>query len=122
MLEYSEYLEAKYSIVVHHQVPWSPKTNMIDLGEWMTVQSKVEKYHLRNVKQHDALAWYAKKSWHNMEEQKLTKIWYYFLKVPDLIIQKQSRNDLVEINGGLKGVPEENLEHDRSWDESNKEQ
>ena len=30
--EYSEYLAAKYKIVVHHQVPRSPKTNMIDLG------------------------------------------------------------------------------------------
>ena len=39
---YSEYLEANYSIVFLHQVPWLPKTNMLDLGAWMTMQSKVE--------------------------------------------------------------------------------
>ena len=38
VLEYSVYLEEKYNIVVHHQVPWSPETNMLDLGTWMTVQ------------------------------------------------------------------------------------
>ena len=40
MLEYIEYLGANYNIVVHHQVPRSPKTNTLNLGAWMTVQSK----------------------------------------------------------------------------------
>ena len=42
VLDYSEYLAANYNILVHHQVPRSPETKMIDLGAWMTVQSKVE--------------------------------------------------------------------------------
>ena len=42
MLEYSEYLAAKYNILVHDQSPRSPKTNMLNLGAWMSMQSKVE--------------------------------------------------------------------------------
>ena len=42
VLEYSKYLVEKYNILVCHQVPRSPETNMIDLGVWMTVQSEVE--------------------------------------------------------------------------------
>ena len=41
VLEYSKYLAEIYKIVVHHQVPASPKTNMLDLGAWITVQYKV---------------------------------------------------------------------------------
>ena len=62
MLEYSEYLTENYNIVVHHKVTQSPKTNMIDLGAWMTVQSKVKCFHLRNVKQNHALARSVKKA------------------------------------------------------------
>ena len=42
MLEYSNYLVLKYNIMVNHQVPWSPETNMLDLGSWMIMQSKVK--------------------------------------------------------------------------------
>ena len=59
---------------------------MIDIGAWMTVQSKVEHFHRRNVKQHNALVRSVKKSWCNMEEHKITKIWEHFLKVLDIII------------------------------------
>ena len=41
VLEYSEYLAENYNIIVHHQVPRSPKTNIIDLVALMTMQSKV---------------------------------------------------------------------------------
>ena len=41
MLEYSEYLAENCNIIVHHQVPRSPKTNIIDLVALMTMQSKV---------------------------------------------------------------------------------
>ena len=83
---------------------------MLDLGAWMTVQSKVEIYHRRNVKQHDALARSFKKGWHDVQEHKLTKIWEHFLKVLDLIIQYHGGNDPVESNRGLRGVPEEMID------------
>ena len=95
VLYYSEYLEANYSIVFLHQVLWYPKTNMLDLGAWITMQSKVEKYHCRNIKQHDALARSINDSWRDMEAQKLTNIWNFLLTVLDLIIQYQGVNELV---------------------------
>ena len=113
MLEYSEYLEENYNIVVHPRFPWSHETNMIDPGAWMTMQSKVEIFHLRNVKQHDALARSTNKAWCNVEEQKLTIIWERFLKVLDLIIQVQGGNELVEIKRGLAFFPEENVENEK---------
>ena len=106
MLEYSEYLSDNYNILVHHQVPRSPKTNMLDLSAWMTVQSKVQKYHRRNVKFQDALARSVKKAWQNVEEYKLTRILEWFLKVLDIIIQYQGENNLIESNRVLKGVLE----------------
>ena len=43
VLEYSEYLEENYNIVVQQQFSQSPKTNMFNLGSLMTMQSKVKK-------------------------------------------------------------------------------
>ena len=95
---------------------------MLDLGVWMTVQSKVETFHRRKVKQHDALAWSVKKAWYNMEEQKLTKIWECFLKVLDIKILDQGGKYLVKIHRTLTCVAEENIENDSSGDDSNEEQ
>ena len=57
-----------------------------------------------------------------MEEQKITKTWERFLKVLDIIIQDQGGNNLAEINRGLTGFPEENVENDISGDDYNEEQ
>ena len=59
---------------------------MLDLGAWKTVQQKDKKYHCQNFKQHDSLDRYVKKSWKNVEEYKLNKIWDLFIKFLDLII------------------------------------
>ena len=59
---------------------------MLNIGAWMTVQSKVEQYHRCNVKHHDDLARSVKKAWRDVEKQKLIKIWERFLNVLDLII------------------------------------
>ena len=79
---------------------------MLDLGAWMTMQSKVEIYHRCNVKQYVVLSQSIKKAWHAVEEHKLTKIWELFLKVLDIIIQDQGGDYLVESNLGLMCVPE----------------
>ena len=45
VFDYTDYLVEKYNVVFHHQVPQYHKTNMADLGAWMTVQSKVKTYY-----------------------------------------------------------------------------
>ena len=62
VLEYSEYLAEIYNILVHHQVLRSSKTNMLDLGACITIQSKGEIFNRLNVKQHNALARFVKKA------------------------------------------------------------
>ena len=95
----------KYNIVVHHQITRSPKTNMLEIGAWKNVQSKIENVHHHNVKQHNALSQSIKKAWCNVEEQERTKIWEHFLKVLGLIILDQGGNDLLEIHRGLTCIP-----------------
>ena len=72
--EYSEYLSGNYNILIHHQLSWSPKTSMLDLGAWVTLQPKVRTFHLRNTKYNNVLACSAKKAWNNVEARKLSKI------------------------------------------------
>ena len=43
--QYVKKLKEKYNIEVVWQIPHSPETNMLDLGVWMGVQSKVELHH-----------------------------------------------------------------------------
>ena len=81
------------------------------------VQSR--KYHRRKVKQHDALAWSVKKTSRKMEAQKISNIWNRLLNVLYLIILGQGGNDLVEVNWVIKVIPEDNVGHCSSMEESN---
>ena len=87
----------------------------------MIMQSKVKKDYLRNVKIHNDLSQYAKKSWRNMEAQKDTKTWNHFLEVLCLIIQDQGWKYLVESNGILKGVLTDGVLNDGSGNYYNEE-
>merc|ERR1712183_621252 len=40
---YTEMLKTKYNIIIIHQVPRSPYTNLLDLGVWCSLQAAVEK-------------------------------------------------------------------------------
>ena len=91
------------------QVTQFPKTNVIDLGAWIIVKYGVEKYHRRNLKQHDSLTWSVKNTWRNVEKPKLKRIYNRLLKVISLVIQNQGGNKLVGSNWVLKGAPENDV-------------
>ena len=57
-----------------------------------------------------------------MKEKKLTKIWDWFLKVPELIIEDQGLSNLVDINHVLQGIPEDKVENNISRDNSNEDE
>ena len=59
---YTEALQA-YNTEIIWQVPRSPKTNMLDLGIWMSIQAKVEKMHHMKQCYHDALAKSVETAW-----------------------------------------------------------
>ena len=86
MLEYSGYLGLNHNISFYHQFPRSPKTNILGLCAWITVQPKVKKYHHHNVKQNNVLSQSINNPWCNAESQRLTKICSRFLKFLDISI------------------------------------
>jgi hypothetical protein len=51
------------------QAPRSPETDMLDLGVWMSIQSRVEKLHHMKRCQHDALAKSAETAWESHLDQ-----------------------------------------------------
>ena len=98
-----------YNIVVYPKFPRPSKTNMLDLGAWNTVQP-IAKKNCQNFIQQDALDRSVKKSWKNVEENKLNKIWGIFIKFLDIIIQYQVLlNNLLESNLVLKCVLEDDV-------------
>ena len=54
--QYVKILKDKYNVEVEWQIPNSPDTNMLDLGMWLCLQSKVEVQHKRKVMNKDVLA------------------------------------------------------------------
>ncbi len=42
---YKQMMKNRYNIILVHQIPNLPKTNVLDLGIWMSLQNAVEKTH-----------------------------------------------------------------------------
>ena len=45
---YVKLLKDKYNIIIKHQIPQSPETNVLDLGIWNSFQSLIKKTHYGN--------------------------------------------------------------------------
>ena len=68
--EYVRKLKDEYNVIIVFQVPNSCKTNLLDLGAWMTIQSIVEKIHFRKVKKPDVLANSVMEAWEKFNDGK----------------------------------------------------
>ena len=97
-------LKDKYNVEIEWQVPNSPETNMLDLGTWLSLQSKVELSHRNKVMNKDVLAATVEKCWNDidMNEDILTKVHKRWKLVLELIVQGIGSNNLVEKHRGLK--------------------
>ena len=72
--QYTEALK-EFNIEIIWQVPRSPETNMLDLGVWASIQSKVEKVHHMKCCQHDALARSVMTAWNTyLDEGAFTRV------------------------------------------------
>ena len=102
--EYVWKLHKKYSIYVEWQVPHSPETNMLDLGVWICLQSKVERYHKKRVMNEDVLASSVERSWKgaDLSDDIIKRINERWKLVLDLIVKGKGSNNLVEKNRELK--------------------
>ena len=102
--EYVAKLKEKYSVFIEWQVPHSPETNMLDLGVWMSIQSKVEAEHRLKVMHRDVLAASVETAfWSRAVHTSILKNVHDRWKlVLELIIAGKGSNDLVEKHRGLK--------------------
>ena len=102
--QYVKLLKDEYNIEVEWQVPNSPETNMLDLGTWFALQSKVEVAHKRKVMHKDVLAETVEKCWNDTDmcESILHKVHERWKTVLELIVQGKGTNNLVEKHRNLK--------------------
>ena len=100
--QYRKILLDKFNVHLEWQVANSPETNMLDLGVWMAIQSRVEYIHKRKVMQHDDLAISIDTAFDEFPSNTLTKVHDRWKLVLKLILAGKGKNDLVEKCRGLK--------------------
>ena len=61
--EYTYHLKKDYKIEIIWQVPRSPHTNVLGLGYWMSLQSRVERVHFGRRCSTEALVKSVKDAW-----------------------------------------------------------
>ena len=99
---YMKILKDSYNVHIEWQVPHSPETNMLDLGVWMALQSRVEDIHKRKVMKHDDLAKSVETAFGATDQTMLIKVHDRWKLVLRLIIAGNGTNELVEKCRGLK--------------------
>ena len=94
---YTEMLKTKYNIIIIHQVPRFPYTNLLDLGVWCSLQAAVEKEHYMKRTDVHALQNSVMSAWDTRPlDQVIGKVWTRMTKVLALIVEGYGGNDLVE--------------------------
>ena len=98
---YTRMLMDKYNIEIIHQIPRSPETNLLDLGLWRSVQSSVEKEHVKKTYHPDSLTRSVKRAWdERLNPIVFSRVADRLLKVLDLIVKDGGDNNLVESERG----------------------
>jgi hypothetical protein len=104
--EFTQELKVGYNVEIIRQIPWSPETNILDLGVWCSLQSAVEKVH-RNLTTSclAALQLSVERAWIAFNSEKILKVYMRWKKVLDLIIADNGDNKLVDSHCGELLVP-----------------
>lgn len=98
--QYTEALK-EFNIEIIWQVPRSPETNMLDLGVWASIQSKVEKVHHMKRCQHDALARSVMTAWNTyLDEGAFARVFNRLRVVLSCIVDDGGGNEKVESKRG----------------------
>jgi hypothetical protein len=79
--EYTQNLRENFNIVIVHQPPRSPDTNVLDLGLWNAIQSRVDETHRTRTIQAESLAESTKTAWAGLPIQTITNV---FGKLPNI--------------------------------------
>ena len=83
--------------IIIHQIPRSPFTNLLDLGVWCSLQSRVEKQHYQKQTDVHALAKSVMDTWNNDKNltHVISQVWKRLRNVLALIVEGGGGNDLV---------------------------
>ena len=101
--EYVAKLKNDWNVKTIFQIPRSPYTNVLDLGVWCSLQSRVEKEHFGKRCEVNALASSVTNAWTNGTLDKMiTSVFKRLRRVLVLIIEAKGKNDLVETKRGKK--------------------
>jgi hypothetical protein len=95
---YERELKDRYNVLIIHQVPRSPETNLLDLGIWCGLQRMVEKVHRNKTKAStDALARTVLNAWSRYDSfEPFYNVYRRWDKVLSLIIAANGDNTLVD--------------------------
>ena len=99
---YVKRLRDEYNVIVEWQVPYSPETNMLDLGVWVALQSHTEYLHKKKVMKPDVLSRSAVDAYKEIDAVVLDKVHERWKVVLELILAGKGSNNLVESHRGLK--------------------
>merc|ERR1712087_280408 len=91
----------EFKIELIHQVPRTPYSNLLDLGFWCSLQSKVEKEHFMKRSDVDASAASVERAW-NRNDDVIGRVWGRLKNVLALIVEGKGGNNLVETKRGKK--------------------
>ena len=101
--EYVKMLNDKFNIETIFQVPRSPYTNVLDLGAWCALQSRVENQHFGKRCEVQFLSNTVMQTWNNGHlDFMIEKVFKRLQKVLVLIVEAKGKNDLVETKRGKK--------------------
>ena len=100
--QYTKMLKDKYNIMIIHQVPRSPYTNLLDLGVWCSLQAHVEKQHYLKRTDVPALVNSVLRAWNGNSglHEVISKVWGRLRNVMVLIEEDNGGNNLVEKKRG----------------------
>ena len=98
---YTQKLVDDYNIVIIHQIPRSPYTNVLDLGVWMCLQAAVERQHYLKRCNANALVNSVMTTWKEEHlDNSITKVFTRLKTVLCNILEAKGGNDLVEKKRG----------------------
>ena len=100
--EYIKLLKDKFNIIVIHQIPRGPETNLLDLGIWLSIQSFVEVLHRGHRTDTNALTKTVMETWEKFNSSVFTKVYQRWQKVLELIVEDNGDNTLVQSKRGKK--------------------
>ena len=98
--EYERILKTEFNVHIVWQVPNSPETNMLDLGVWMALQSKVESIHKGKVMQSDELSRSVHQAFDEISENILSRVYERWKMVLHLIHSGKGTNEVIEEHRG----------------------